>query len=160
MPPNDYASGLPEELIVAHNAMRHGCNVSLPYGGQTKYDLLIERNGEILKLQVKTARAQESNKQYVQEIIGLDEYESWQVDFFAGVVEVADIQTDYNLGVSAARHVFYKSFEEVDGQTARVNYRDPDGMSESNQATRNSPQTHEFSEKIESKLPERQVVYE
>lgn len=92
MPPNDNAPGLPEELIVAHDAMRHGCNVSLPYGGQAKYDLLIERNGEVLKLQVKTARPHKPSRQHVQEIINLDEYEPWKVDFFAGVVDITDIQ--------------------------------------------------------------------
>jgi len=160
MPPNDHALGLPEELIVARNAMRHRCNVSLPYGGQAKYDLLIERNGEVLKIQVKTAKPHKPVRQHVQEIIDLDEYESWQVDFFAGVVDITDIQTDYNLSVRKTPHVFYKSFEEVGGQTARVNYRDPENMLDSNQARAKLPQAHEFPEKIEPELPERQLVNE
>lgn len=146
--------GLSVELLVAHDAMRHGCNVNFPYGGQAKYDLLIERGGKILKLQVKTARPYDPDNQHRQEITGLDGYQCWQVDFFAGVVDVDDIVTKWDLSVNTTRHIFYKPFDDVDGQSARVNYRDPDGMSDSEQAGAKLSRTHEFQDKIEPELPE------
>lgn len=153
MPDNEHIKGLSEELLVAHEALEKGCNVSLPFGGKAKYDLLIERGGEVLKIQVKTASS--NDHPLKQQIRGLDKYTKSQVDFFAGVVDLYQVDSDEVPSVDGPRHLFYKKFEEVGGKTARVNYRPPDQMTDHNREMANLPNKHDFNAKIEAQLPGR-----
>lgn len=155
MPANYTSKGLPEELFVAREAMEMGCNVSLPYGGKAKYDLLIERGGEVLKIQVKTASSVSSNKPLTLQIRGLNAYTESQVDFFAGVVNLSKIDADEEPSVDVPRHIFYKEFGEVDGKTARVNYRQPeDFQSDHNRQVANLTDEFNFNTKIDPRLPD------
>lgn len=155
MPANYTSRGLPEELFVAREAMEKGCNVSLPYGGKAKYDLLIEGGGEVLKIQVKTASPESSNKPLTLQIRGLDGYTESQVDFFAGVVNLDEIDTDEEPSVDVPRHIFYKEFGEVDGKTARVNYRQPENLqSDHHRQEANFTEEFNFNTKIDPQLPD------
>jgi hypothetical protein len=154
MPSDDHIRGLPEELLVAHEAMENDCNVSLPFGGKAKYDLLIERGGEVLKIQVKKASPYRGQS-HRQEISRLDQYTESQVDFFAGVVNVDEIDTEYELSVDAPRHIFYKAFDEVSSKTARVNYRSTEEMTDHNMDEANLPEDFDFNAKVEPQLPNR-----
>jgi len=42
------------ELLVAADLLRIGWNISFPYGENTKYDLIIEKEGNIKRIQVKS----------------------------------------------------------------------------------------------------------
>jgi hypothetical protein len=154
MPVQNQSEGLAEELFVAREAMNQGCNVSFPFGGKTKYDLLIERGGEILKIQVKTASPCNDQNLLRQEIDNLDGYTRSKVDFFAGVVDFGEVDADEEPSVDLPRHIFYKGFDDVNGQTTRVNYRKPEKMGDgSNQDDANLPQNYNFKAKIEPHLP-------
>jgi len=41
------------ELIVAHNLLKKGWSVSMPYGENNRYDLIIEKDGLMKRVQVK-----------------------------------------------------------------------------------------------------------
>lgn len=144
--------GFSQELFVAREAMEHGCNVSLPYGGAAAYDMLVERGGKILKIQVKSASM--GRKPWVQEITGLRKYKDSEVDFFAGVVDVEGIkkESEKSLSFSGGRHVFYKEFDPDRGQTARVNYRQPSDVKYYNRDDFKPATDHDFEAKIEPRL--------
>jgi len=153
MPANSTNKGLAEELFVAREAIGKGCNVSLPYGGKAKYDLLIERGGEVLKIQVKTANSVSSDRPLILQIRGLDGYVESQVDFFAGVVDLDEIDAEEEPSVDVPRHIFYKEFGEVDGKTARVNYRQPEALpTDDHRQEANLTEEFDFDAKIDSQL--------
>jgi hypothetical protein len=149
------SEGLAEELFVAHEAMKYRCNVSFPFGGGARYDLLIERGGEILKIQVKTASSCNDQNLLRQKIDHLDGYTNSKVDFFAGVVNLNEVDVDKEPSVDVPYHIFYKSLDDMTGQSARVNYSQPEDMGHaSNQDGANLPQDYDFKAKIEPRLPQ------
>lgn len=44
------------EAQVLLECLKCGCTVSLPYGNKAKYDLIIEYNNHLYKIQIKTSR--------------------------------------------------------------------------------------------------------
>ncbi len=68
-----------------------GYQVSLPFGGQARYDFLADVNGKIIKVQVKTAKYKENgsiiiecrNSHYLGGHHTHSKYESDEVDYFA-----------------------------------------------------------------------------
>ena len=48
--------GIITELQVATYLLKNGYNVSQPFSQDSKYDLIVDVNGKLLRLQVKTAR--------------------------------------------------------------------------------------------------------
>lgn len=78
------------ECILAFTKL--GYQVSLPFGGQARYDFLIDVQGEILKIQVKTCTPQEDgncikidcrNSQYKKGHYTHTKYKNEEIDFFA-----------------------------------------------------------------------------
>jgi hypothetical protein len=43
------------ELMVAADLRRRGCKISIPFGGDCDYDLVVERHGRLERVQVKHA---------------------------------------------------------------------------------------------------------
>lgn len=41
--------------------MAHGCGVSIPFGDNSKYDFIADVDGQLLKIQVKTASVKDEN---------------------------------------------------------------------------------------------------
>ena len=153
----DHITGLPEEMLVAHEAIDAGWTVSFPYGGQARYDLIIERGGVVLKVQVKTAGPKDGNP-LKQEIDGLGDYEAHEVDFFAGVVDFSDVETEDPPCVDSSRHIFYKPYGDEDqdggyqGQTEWVNYT-PDHQTDYHSDVANTPEEYDFEAQIEPRAP-------
>jgi hypothetical protein len=161
MPANheDHITGLPEELLVAHEAIDAGWAVSFPFGGQARYDLVLERGGVVLKVQVKTAQA-ENGSSLIQKIVGLGDYEAHEVDFFAGVVDFSDVETEYPPCVDSPRHIFYKPYGDENqvggnqGQIERVNYRQKTHYEiDSNYNKANKPDEYDFEAQIDPLAP-------
>ena len=48
--------GIATEITVAAYLLQLGYNVSQPFCQDSKYDLIVDANGKLLRLQVKTAR--------------------------------------------------------------------------------------------------------
>lgn len=53
--------GIVTELQVATYLLQAGYNVSQPFSQDSKYDLIVDVNGKLLRLQVKTARLASNN---------------------------------------------------------------------------------------------------
>ena len=155
----DHITGLPEELLVAHEAIDAGWAVSFPFGGRAKYDLVLERGGVVLKVQVKTAQP-ENGSSLIQKIVGLGDYEAHEVDFFAGVVDFSDVETEYPPCVDSPRHIFYKPYGDENqdggnqGQIERVNYRQKIHYEiDSNYNRANKPDEYDFEAQIDPLAP-------
>jgi len=154
----DHITGLPEELLVAHEAIDAGWAVSFPFGGQARYDLILERGEVVLIVQVKTARSSDGNP-LRQENVGLGHYEAHEVDFFAGVVDFSDVETKYPPCVDSSRHIFYKPYgEDQDGgdqgHTERVNYKgEEDPQTGFHYDAANTPEEYDFEAQIDPRAP-------
>lgn len=59
---NTQQKGIVTELEVATYLLRQGYNVSQPLSQHSKYDLIVDVHGHLLKLQVKTARMDKSGE--------------------------------------------------------------------------------------------------
>lgn len=76
------------ECILAFTKM--GYQVSLPYGGQARYDFIAEKNGKFLRIQVKTSTDKKdylefscTNSHYVKGHHIHTKYSSDEIDYFA-----------------------------------------------------------------------------
>lgn len=49
------------ELAVATSLRKNGCSISFPFGEDTPYDLIVDRDGELYKAQVKTAKLEDGS---------------------------------------------------------------------------------------------------
>ena len=116
---------------------------------------MIERGGEVLKIQVKTASPVSPDSPLILQIRRLDGYTESQVDFFAGVVNLDEIDADEEPSVDVPHHIFYKEFGEVDGKTARVNYRQSKNLSyDQHRQEANLTEEFNFNAKIDPQLPD------
>lgn len=107
---NRFASGASAELYVAHSLVEEGYNILWPLLTQSRYDLVAEKDGKFLKIQVKKATWSKSgNYNYLQaRISGKNKltntpYKKEDVDFFAF--------TDNNC-------IWFAPFEDVEGLTS------------------------------------------
>lgn len=69
------------EVRVAAHLINEGCQISIPFGGY-RYDLIADKEGEIVRVQTKKAR-QISEHKYG---IPVGSYNSSEVDIFAGYI--------------------------------------------------------------------------
>lgn len=103
------------EFKVASNLVENGCRVSYTHG-QYPYDLIGDLDGELFKIQVKTANKDKNRTRKYQ--ITPEGYDAVDVDFFAGYAPGED-------------NVFYVPFGEVDGRFA-VTFTKSDDLSDIN----------------------------
>jgi predicted AAA+ superfamily ATPase len=104
------------EFAVATDLIRNDCRVSYTHG-QYKYDLVADKDDELLRIQVKKAN-QDNSKPWKYRIF-TDRYEAGQVDLFAGYIVDQDT-------------VFYATFEEVGSNEFRINTKGREDMITSN----------------------------
>ena len=52
---NSKSKGNLGEIKVASEFIKYGCMVSFPFGDNARYDLVVDMNGELKKVQVKYA---------------------------------------------------------------------------------------------------------
>jgi hypothetical protein len=87
--------------------------VSFPFGHEHQYDLIADRDGELYRIQVKTAKQEEGNRYYIP--ADAEQYDDAYVDLFAGYSE-DEVAT------------FYIPVAEASGKRQRVTYTDLDNM--------------------------------
>lgn len=116
------------EFAVATDLIRNGCRVSYTHG-QYKYDLVADKDDELLRVQVKKAN-QNTHKPWKYRIF-TDRYEAGQVDLFAGYIVDKD-------------EVFYATFEEVGAKEFRINTKSREQMIESNAERAKLLEDHTF----------------
>jgi hypothetical protein len=99
--------GEQSEVAVASELMRKGYGVSFPFGHEHQYDLIADRDGELYRIQVKTAKQEEGNRYYIP--ADAEQYDDAYVDLFAGYSE-DEVAT------------FYIPVAEASGKRQRVTY--------------------------------------
>lgn len=58
---NSKSKGNLGEIKVASEFIKYGCMVSFPFGDNARYDLVVDMNGELKKVQVKYAASKNAN---------------------------------------------------------------------------------------------------
>jgi len=74
--------GEESELAVASELIAQGYGVSFPFGHNHQYDLIVDKDGSLYTVQVKTAKHEEGNRYYIQ--ADEDHYDRTYVDLLAG----------------------------------------------------------------------------
>jgi hypothetical protein len=115
--------------------MMRGYGVSFPFGHNHSYDLIVDRNGTLYRIQVKTAKNEGGNRYYIQ--ADADKYGKKNVEILAGYSE-------------AEEATFYIPVEEASGKRQRVTFTDLERMG-SDEARRQSNHIsdYRFSEAVE-----------
>lgn len=135
MKPHSPRRGEKSELAVASELMTQGYGVSFPFGHNHQYDLIVDKDGSLYRVQVKTAKHEERNRYYIQ--ADADHYEKSYVDLLAGYSR--DEET-----------VFFIPIDEVTGKRQRVTFTDLERMgSEENRQQSNHISKFRFEEAIE-----------
>ncbi|GAB7012031.1 group I intron-associated PD-(D/E)XK endonuclease [Halolamina salina] len=126
--------GEKSELAVASELMAQGYGVSFPFGHDHQYDLIVDKDGSLYRIQVKTAKNEGGNRYYIQ--ASADHYEEEYVDLLAGYSE-------------AEERSFYIPTVEASGKRQRVTFTDLDQMrSDRSRQTSHHISDHTFSEAI------------
>lgn len=121
------------EFKVASDLIENGCRVSYTHG-EYPYDLIADLAGELLKVQVKTAKQfKDRENKYMIRTAG---YTAENVDLFAGYIPGRDEMA-----------VFYVPFEDA-GQNASVTYTSREELSEHNASNAKFGENHTFEEVV------------
>jgi hypothetical protein len=129
---NSPRQGEKSELAVASELMMQGYGVSFPFGHNHQYDLIVDKDGALFKIQVKTAKQEQGNRYYIQ--ADANHYNTKYVDLFSGYSE-HEVAT------------FFIPLDEASGKRQRVTYTDFDEMcSKHNQQRANHISDYLFSE--------------
>lgn len=120
--------GEKSELAVASELMTKGYGVSFPFGHNYQYDLIVDKDGSLYRIQVKTAKQEDGNRYYIQ--ADADHYNKEYVDLLAGYSE-------------DKRDIFYIPVEEASGKRQRVTFTDLERMG-SDESRRQSNHISEY----------------
>ncbi|MDB2283385.1 group I intron-associated PD-(D/E)XK endonuclease [Halorubrum ezzemoulense] len=123
-----HVDGEEAELAVAAHLVRQGCRVSHTHG-LYKYDLVADKDDELLRVQVK--KANQNNEKPWKYRLFTEQYQGGQVDIFAGYIVEED-------------NVFYVAFDEVGRNNFRVNTKDRAELSDHNASEANLLEDYTF----------------
>ncbi|WP_256476700.1 group I intron-associated PD-(D/E)XK endonuclease [Haloplanus pelagicus] len=123
-----HIDGEEAELAVAAHLVRQGCRVSYTHGSY-KYDLVADKDDELLRTQVKKAN-QNDEKPWKYRLF-TEQYQDGQVDIFAGYVVEED-------------EIFYVAFDEIGRTDFRVNTKDRGELSDHNASEANLIEDYTF----------------
>jgi hypothetical protein len=127
--------GEKSELAVASELMMKGYGVSFPFGHNHQYDLIVDKEGALYRIQVKTAKHEEGNRYYIQ--ASADRYDENGVDLLAGYSEDEG-------------STFYIPIDEASGKRQRVTFTDLERMgSDENRQQSNHISEYRFQEAID-----------
>ena len=131
---NSPRQGEKSELAVASELMMKGYGVSFPFGHEHQYDLVVDKDGTLYRIQVKTAKQEEGNRYYIPADAG--HYDKKYVDLFAGYSED---------GVAT----FFIPVGEASGKRQRVTFTDLEEMgSDKNRRDSNHISEYRFYEAV------------
>lgn len=105
--------GEKSELAVASELMMERYGVSFPFGHNHQYDLIVDKDGNLYRIQVKTAKREDRNRYYIP--ADADRYAENCVDLFAGYSE-------------DGMATFFIPVGEASGKRQRVTYTDLEEM--------------------------------
>ena len=127
--------GEKSELAVASELIAQGYGVSFPFSHDYQYDLIVDKDGSLYRIQVKTAKHEKGNRYYIP--ANAERYDKKYVDLFAGYPE-DEVET------------FYIPVAEASGKRQRVTYTDLERMgSDINRDLANHISQYRFCEAIE-----------
>lgn len=132
---NSSRQGEKSELAVASEMVRKGHGVSLPFGHEHQYDLIVDRDGTLFTIQIKTAKQEGGNRYYIE--ADADRYDTKFVDLFAGYSE-------------EKMATFFIPVDEASGKRQRVTFTDLEKMgSDRSRQRSNHISEYRFSEAVE-----------
>lgn len=127
--------GEKSELAVASELMTQGYGVSFPFGHSHQYDLIVDKDGSLYRIQIKTAKHEERNRYYIQ--ADAEHYKKSYVELLAGYSR--DKET-----------TFFIPIDEASGKRQRVTFTDLDRMgSDKNRQQSNHVSRYRFEEATE-----------
>jgi hypothetical protein len=133
--PNTPRQGEKSELAVASELIMQGHGVSFPFGHNHQYDLIVDKEGTLYKIQVKTAKNEGGNRYYIP--ADANQYEKKYVDIFAGYSEDEE-------------DAFFIPVHEGSGKRQRVTFTDKAQMrSEKSRREANHISDYRFCEAVE-----------
>lgn len=130
------------EFAVAADLVRKDCRVSYTHG-LYKYDLVADKNDELLRVQVK--KANRNNEKPWKYRLLTDQYQEGQVDIFAGYIVEKD-------------EVFYVAFDEVGENNFRVNTKDSNELSDHNAREANLLEDYTFERAFRKHMNDSETV--
>lgn len=131
---NNPRQGEKSELAVASELINKGFGVSFPFGHDYQYDLIVDKDGRLYKIQVKTAKHEEGNRYYI--AADADHYDEQYVDLFAGYSEKME-------------STFFIPVDKSSGKRQRVTFTNLDQMgSDKNREEANHISEYYFSEAV------------
>jgi len=131
---NSPRRGEKSELAVASELMMEGYGVSFPFGHDHQYDLIVDQDGPLYRIQVKTANNEGGNRYYIP--ADADSYDKKYVDLFAGYSEDS-VDT------------FFIPVDEASGKRQRVTFTDLEDMgSDYNRRNANHISKYRFKEAV------------
>jgi hypothetical protein len=132
---NTPRQGEKSELAVASELMMKGYGVSFPFGHNHQYDLILDKDGDLYRIQVKTAKLEEGNRYYIS--ANANNYDKRYIDLFAGYSE-DEVAT------------FFIPVEEASGKRQRVTFTDLEEMgSDENRQKSNHISEYRFCEAVQ-----------
>lgn len=127
--------GEKSELAVASELMTKGYGVSFPFGHNYQYDLIVDKDGSLYRVQVKTAKHEERNRYYIQ--ADPNDYDRAYVDLLAGYADDKDA-------------AFFIPIDEASGKRQRVTFTDLERMgSDENRELSNHISKYRLCEAVE-----------
>ena len=120
--------GEKSELAVASGLMMKGYGISFPFGHNYQYDLIVDKDGTLYRIQVKTAKHEGGNRYYIQ--ADADHYDKKYVDLLAGYSENEEA-------------TFFIPVDEASGKRQRVTFTDLERMG-SDESRRRSNHISEY----------------
>lgn len=122
------------ELRVALDLIDNGCHVAHTFGHAHPYDLIADTGGELLKIQVKTAK-HDDRRRYKVELKKPEKYTPENVDLFAGFVSQEDAEV----------YIPYAEMATNSGKRHFVNFASKSEMgSQANWERANRPECYTF----------------
>jgi hypothetical protein len=86
---NTPRQGEKSELAVASELIMQGYGVSFPFGHNHQYDLIVDKEGTLYKIQVKTAKNEGGNRYYIP--ADANHYEKKYVDILRDIPKMRKI---------------------------------------------------------------------
>lgn len=90
--------GEKSELGVASELITYGHGVSFPFGHNHAYDLIVDKDSSLYRIQVKTAKQEEGNRYYIE--ADAEKYKKSDVELLAGYSQ--DKETPFFIPTSEA----------------------------------------------------------
>lgn len=110
------ASGDPHETRVLHKLVQMGYSVSIPFSDSEPYDLVVEVDGDLLKVQVKSCIDHPSGNNSIQSRTARHDGDK-QIEYGEDEVDIFALS-------HSERGVYWVPYEDISGKSITLSLRD------------------------------------